>query len=64
MFFKGDRAKGGVALEYLVVSVFATVLAFGFMVLSANLLKERVSILLDKYGLESFEEDLDFLDLG
>lgn len=63
MFFKGDRDFGGAALEYLIVSVFASALGFGLMILASRLLKERVTETLSKLGVESFEEDLGFFDV-
>ena len=62
MFLKLGNSRGGVALEYLMVTVFASVMAFGLMAASSRWMKKKIHSELSKMGVESSEEDLDFLN--
>lgn len=63
MFFKDDKAKGSAALEYLIVTVFASAIAFGFVAFSNRVIKEKISKTLSSLGIEESVQDLDFLNL-
>lgn len=63
MFIKGDKRRGGAALEYLVVTIFASVIALGVMALSGNIIKQKLSQTLSNMGIDAHELDFNFLDL-
>jgi Flp pilus assembly pilin Flp len=56
---KGQKTKnaGGAAIEYLIVSIFATVISITVVGVVAKISKEKLHILSDKIGI-----DLDDLD--
>lgn len=64
MFYKSDKRFGGAALEYLIVSVFASALALSLMTYSSRYLKRKLSTTFEKLGLESVDEEIENLFPG
>ena len=62
MIFK-KKEFGGAALEYLIVTLFASAVSFGVIAFSGKLVKEKISKTLRTLGLEDSSEELDFLNM-
>ena len=61
MIFK-KREFGGAALEYLIVTLFASAVSFGVIAYSGKIVKEKISKTLSSMGLEGSLEELNFLN--
>ena len=62
MNFK-NKEFGGAALEYLIVTLFASAVSFGVIAYSGKLVKEKVLKTFGAMGLEDSIEELNFFDL-
>jgi hypothetical protein len=64
MNFKWGNSRGGVALEYLIVTVFASVVALGAITAVSHWMKGKMEAEFSKMGVELPSGSFDFFSRG
>lgn len=60
-FFPNQKSKGGAAIEYIIVSTFALLLAVAGITFVSKTVKEKIKTIEDKLGITLESDDFDII---